>query len=320
MKREDACRGSQPASWNSFLHVLSLNSPALKSETRLRKADRNHRDKRSRSAWATIGIAEDITALDAASKKVSGSFRARKTPTKQFELFYNGCIRAVIYPIQAIIMRPMNKMVYSVTSVNSLLIPVKRPSAVSFLYDREGRRKYLTTRERRAFLAAAAQMPPDVCAFAMVLAYSGARISEVLALAPSRIGWDACVVVIESLKKRQSGVFRAVPIPRKVLRGVERVCPKGMDRRIIDERIWSWGRTMAWKHIKEIMRMAGINGPQATPKGLRHSLAVTSLQAGVPINLVKRWLGHARLSTTEIYADAIGPEEQTIAAKLWKTF
>jgi site-specific recombinase XerD len=68
------------------------------------------------------------------------------------------------------------------------------------------------------------------------------------------------------------------------------------------------------------MALAGISGVKATPKGLRHSFAVAALQGGVQINLVKKWLGHARLSTTEIYADAVGEEEQSIATRLWQTF
>jgi integrase len=34
-------------------------------------------------------------------------------------------------------------------------------------------------------------------------------------------------------------------------------------------------------------------------------------------NLVQRWLGHAQLATTAIYADAVGEEERGIAARLW---
>jgi integrase/recombinase XerD len=41
------------------------------------------------------------------------------------------------------------------------------------------------------------------------------------------------------------------------------------------------------------------------------------VQNGIPLNLVQRWLGHAQLSTTAIYADAVGPEEHAIAAKMW---
>jgi integrase/recombinase XerD len=33
--------------------------------------------------------------------------------------------------------------------------------------------------------------------------------------------------------------------------------------------------------------------------------------------MVQKWLGHAALETTAIYADAIGEEEQTIASRMW---
>jgi site-specific recombinase XerD len=71
--------------------------------------------------------------------------------------------------------------------------------------------------------------------------------------------------------------------------------------------------------VKKAMTAARISGPKASPKGLRHSFGVNSLQA-VPITAIKKWLGHSRLSTTEIYAGAVGPEERAIAARAWKAF
>jgi len=62
---------------------------------------------------------------------------------------------------------------------------------------------------------------------------------------------------------------------------------------------------------------AGIAGPQASPKGLRHGFGVAAVQAGIPLNMVQKWLGHAQLSTTAIYADAVGAEEQEIAERMW---
>jgi site-specific recombinase XerD len=62
---------------------------------------------------------------------------------------------------------------------------------------------------------------------------------------------------------------------------------------------------------------ADITGPQASPKGLRQGFGVTAVQAGIPLNLVQKWLGHAQLSTTAIYADAVGAEEQEIAERMW---
>lgn len=33
--------------------------------------------------------------------------------------------------------------------------------------------------------------------------------------------------------------------------------------------------------------------------------------------MLQKWLGHAQLTTTATYADAIGPEERDIAARMW---
>jgi site-specific recombinase XerD len=65
------------------------------------------------------------------------------------------------------------------------------------------------------------------------------------------------------------------------------------------------------------MAAAQIDGTQASPKGLRHGFGVAAVSAGIPLNLVQKWLGHAQLSTTAIYADAVGTEEKNIAARMW---
>ncbi len=66
------------------------------------------------------------------------------------------------------------------------------------------------------------------------------------------------------------------------------------------------------------MDAAGIRGPQASPKGLRHGFAIGALVAGVPDTTVMRWLGHARLETTMIYTEAMGAEAEAIAKRMWK--
>ena len=194
---------------------------------------------------------------------------------------------------------------------------------MSTLYDHEGNRKYLTVVERTAFLKAAGLMSQEAYTMCAVLAYSGARLSEVLALTHERIDTRARLVIIESLKKRRHGVFRAVPMPSDLIVELERVHGVSAARQDpvhAQDRLWSCCRTTAWNRVKVCMDQAGISGSQASPKGLRHAFAVASLQSGAPINFVRKWLGHARLSTTEIYADAVGEEEQNIASRLWGTF
>jgi integrase len=40
---------------------------------------------------------------------------------------------------------------------------------------------------------------------------------------------------------------------------------------------------------------------------------MAAVTAGSPLNLVQKWLGHAQVSTTAVYADAVGAEEKDIA-------
>ena len=57
--------------------------------------------------------------------------------------------------------------------------------------------------------------------------------------------------------------------------------------------------------------------PHACPKGLRHGFGVQAVSRGIALNMVQKWLGHAQLTTTAIYANAVGEEEQSIAARMW---
>ncbi|HRD76437.1 MAG TPA: tyrosine-type recombinase/integrase, partial [Hyphomicrobiaceae bacterium] len=52
-------------------------------------------------------------------------------------------------------------------------------------------------------------------------------------------------------------------------------------------------------------------------KGLRHAFGLHAIRCGVPLNLVQRWLGHASITTTVIYLQALGPEEREFAARMW---
>jgi integrase/recombinase XerD len=184
------------------------------------------------------------------------------------------------------------------------------------LYTSAGQRKYLTPAERVRFLEAAHACPrEDLRTLCLTLAYTGCRISEALALTAGSIERDAGFIAIRSLKKRKRAVvFREVPVPTELfdmLRKVHRL----EDR---STRLWRLSRCRAWQLVKGIMHEAGIvPGPHATPRGLRHSFGLHAIRSGVPINLVQRWLGHASMTTTAIYLQAIGDEEREIAARMW---
>jgi integrase len=114
------------------------------------------------------------------------------------------------------------------------------------LFDNAGNRKYLIAEQRQAVLRAADKAPREVRTFCHLLHHSGCRISEALELTYDRVDLAAGVVVFESLKKRRSGVYRAVPVPPSFLdaldlaHGVwEKQRARGTGKNM---RVWPWGR------------------------------------------------------------------------------
>lgn len=85
------------------------------------------------------------------------------------------------------------------------------------LYDAQGHRKYLTTAERRAFLTAAEDAPREVRTFCGLVAHTGCRLLEALELTADRIDLRADLIILETLKKRRRGVYRAVPVPHALV-------------------------------------------------------------------------------------------------------
>jgi integrase/recombinase XerD len=189
------------------------------------------------------------------------------------------------------------------------------------LYGPTGGRKYLNAAERRRFIKSANRADPETRLFCLVLAWSGGRISEVLALTPAAFDIDSGVANIETLKRRKRGIVRQVPLPRNVLGELNRFFKLRLNQRDPDlaaDRLWTWSRTTAWRRVKKMMAAAAISGAPAMPRGLRHSFGVNAFQSNVPPHLVQRWLGHASLRSTSIYADVMGPDERAFAARMWK--
>jgi integrase/recombinase XerD len=212
-----------------------------------------------------------------------------------------------------------NIMSKTVAKKNVRAVSNSRHDGVS-LYAADGGRKYLNLAERQRAVGTMATLDRDKALFALTLAWTGARVSEALALTPASFQIESGLVAFTTLKRRRLSV-REVPLPESLIGAIDeryglRVAQR--DPRTCRVRLWTWHRTTAWRMVKDVMGRSGIVGRLACPRGLRHGFGVGTLQAGVPLNLVQRWLGHARISTTAIYADACGPEEQAFAARFWR--
>ena len=189
------------------------------------------------------------------------------------------------------------------------------------LFDQSGNRLYLNREELNAFLNVARLKAPKIRTFAETLFFTGCRISEALEITPKRIDISGNQIILRSLKKRRHDIYRSVPIPATfldTLNMAHNVRESQNIQKKANIKLWNWHRQHAWRVIKKIMIDADIpEGPHRSPKGLRHGFGINATISGVPLNMLQKWMGHANIATTAIYANAIGKEEQQIAARMW---
>lgn len=180
------------------------------------------------------------------------------------------------------------------------------------LFTVNGQRLYLSASEDDRFLGAASLADRQTRLFCETLSYTGCRISEALATTPRLLDREEQQIIFRTLKRRKR-VFRAVPIPARLMRELAALAKELAP----DERLWPWCRQTAWRRIKAIMASAQIDGPQAMPKGLRHKFGCSGIAHNIPETTVQELLGHAKLSSTRIYTATMGHERRALVRRMW---
>lgn len=188
--------------------------------------------------------------------------------------------------------------------------------AVMRLYNEQSQRLYINAEERARFLGVAETRPPHIRAFCITLFYTGCRLSEARELSFASIQSQARLISFRSLKKRARHHIREVPIPQILINALEPL-PRNVPHAIWSAHGKPISRVTAYRWIKEVMTEAKITGPQATAKGLRHGYGIHAVRSGVQLHMLQKWMGHANMATTAIYANAVGEEELEIADRMW---
>lgn len=142
---------------------------------------------------------------------------------------------------------------------------------------------------------------------------TGSRISEV---AKAKIGWFSLDGEPEVLIRGKGGKCRTCPLwvstaeMLKVYLRQEREAPrKGFEDFLFITRLGTaFDRKSLWRLVKGYLKRAAADMPslrhkRLTVHSLRHTTAVFLLRAGVDINVIKCWLGHADFETTSGYLD-----------------
>ncbi len=138
-----------------------------------------------------------------------------------------------------------------------------------------------------------------------VLYATGIRVSELVTLPLQGIFWDEGFIRVLGKGSKE----RLIPIGREALRWLEIYCEDVRKRvsgsALRDEVFLSrlgrpLSRQSVWKIIKQYARQGNIRG-KISPHTLRHCFATHLLERGADLRSVQMMLGHADISTTQIY-------------------
>ena len=164
----------------------------------------------------------------------------------------------------------------------------------------------------RILAAARAGDGADACRLAAlveILYATGLRVSELVALPMSALSRDRRVVVVRG----KGGKERMVPLGTPAQRAIERYLPhrgefarsgKGAASRYLFPgrgREGHLSRSHFARLLGRLVADAGIDRGRVSPHVLRHAFATHLVDHGADLRSVQQMLGHADISTTQIY-------------------
>lgn len=134
---------------------------------------------------------------------------------------------------------------------------------------------------------------------------TGARISELLKVKVKDIDFYAKAIKIVSLKRRKK-MQRVLPLQPGLIGeiGVYIAFNKLQN----EDMLFSFSRHRAYHIIREVVLKAGMDPERAHPHTFRHSFGVHAVLNGVPIIIIKNWMGHSNINSTLIYMQVLGSD------------
>jgi len=156
------------------------------------------------------------------------------------------------------------------------------------------------------------ETPQNLCDRAVLeTAYaSGLRLAELRNLRLEQLHLEAGFINVIGKGNKE----RVVPLGRKAVAALQRFLdvgrPKLVNQRspanvFLTRRGTPFASVTLWLRIKQRVSRAGI-GRNVTPHMLRHSFATHLLENGADLRVIQELLGHATISTTEVYTHVTG--------------
>ena len=135
---------------------------------------------------------------------------------------------------------------------------------------------------------------------------TGARVSETVGLDLNDLDLVDRVVIVTGKGSKQ----RLVPLGSKAVGALETWLPDRLaliarsetgDPVFLNQRGGRLSRQGAFNIVKKHAAQAGIAAEKVSPHVLRHSAATHMVEAGADLRTVQEMLGHATISTTQVY-------------------
>lgn len=135
---------------------------------------------------------------------------------------------------------------------------------------------------------------------------SGARVSETVALEVADVDLDEATALVTGKGARQ----RVVPLGKPALEALIAYLPIRMELKgdradpgtlFLSARGGSLSRQAVWRLLRHHAKTAGLDPKKVSPHVLRHSAATHMVERGADLRSVQEMLGHASISTTQIY-------------------
>ena len=165
------------------------------------------------------------------------------------------------------------------------------------------------------------ETPASLCTQAILeLAYaSGLRLSELKNLRLEQLHLEAGFINVIGKGNKE----RVVPVGQIAVAALQKylsagrpklVSPKSPATVFLTSHHKPFASVTLWKRIKDRVRRAGVER-NITPHMLRHSFATHLLEHGADLRVIQELLGHATISTTEVYTHVTGNRLREIHQK-----
>lgn len=186
-----------------------------------------------------------------------------------------------------------------------LAVPIKRASIRAPCYLERGEVEAILAQPNRSTMEGMRDH-----ALLSFLYNSGARIQEALDLCPEAIRFEAPSCVRLRGKGRKERICPLWPETVMLLRKLLERQPRPPNERLFVNR---YGEPLGASGVRFKLaayteaaaeRVPTLRSKRVTPHSFRHATAVHLVSAGVDITIIRSWLGHVSLDTTNHYAQA----------------